>query len=130
MNTTCAYSPNSTADRFPDSRISKDSASRIEGTEDSPTKEHSSGMRSICEKVFARYLKPTRGREHCYFQDGQTQVMIESRQWKMAYSPLEKVTFDVSDEHALLLEVPGDNGVHLVPWHMVLRITVNQGGHL
>lgn len=32
-------------------------------------------------------------------------VMIESRQWKLAYSPLEKVTFDVSDEHALLLEV-------------------------
>ena len=28
------------------------------------------------------------------------------------------------------IEVPGDHGVHLVPWHMILRITVSDGAHL
>ena len=87
-------------------------------------------MRSVCEKVFMRYLKPCPGRQGTYFQAGQTMVMVESRQWKLAYSPLEKVTFDISDEHAILVDVPGDRGVHLIPWHMILRITVHEGaGH-
>jgi hypothetical protein len=85
-------------------------------------------MRSVCEKLFTKYLKPSSGRPNCYVQAGQTQVMIESRQWKLAYSPLEKVVYDLSDEHALLLDVPGDRGTHLVPWHMILRITVHEGG--
>ena len=86
-------------------------------------------MRSICEKVFQRYLKPDITREHVYFQTGDTMVLVESRQWKLAYSALERARFDVNDEHALIIEVPGEHGVHLVPWHMVLRITVNEGGH-
>jgi len=84
-------------------------------------------MRSVCEKLFKRYLKTNPLRQGAYFQAGQTMVMVESRQWKLAYSPLEKATFDVTDEHALLIEVPGDRGVHLVPWHMILRITVTEG---
>ncbi len=86
-------------------------------------------MRSVCEKLFTKYLKPSPGRAGAYFQGGQTMVMVESRQWKLAYSPLEKAVFDVSDESALWIEVPGDHGVHLVPWHMILRITVSEGGH-
>lgn len=86
-------------------------------------------MRSVCEKLFVRFLKPSPGRPNVYFQTGRTQVMLESRQWKLAYSPLEKVMFDLSDEHAILVEVPGEGGVHLVPWHMILRITVSDGGH-
>ena len=85
-------------------------------------------MRSVCEKLFQKHLKTNPTRPSCYFQAGKTMVMVESRQWKLSYSPLEKVTFDLSDEHALLLEVPGENGVHLIPWHMVLRITVFEGG--
>jgi hypothetical protein len=85
-------------------------------------------MRSICEKLFTKLLKPAPGRPNCFIQTGQTMVMIESRQWKLAYSPLEKVIFDLGDENAILLEVPGDHGVHLVPWHMVLRVTVHEGG--
>lgn len=55
-------------------------------------------------------------------------VVVESRQWKLSYSPMERVKFDLSDEGALLIEVPGDdNGVHLIPWNMILRITVNEG---
>ncbi|MBI4902096.1 MAG: hypothetical protein HY820_00570 [Acidobacteria bacterium] len=53
-------------------------------------------------------------------------VIVETRQWKLAYSPMEKTRFDIGDDHALLLEVPSENGVHLVPWHMVLRITVTE----
>ena len=87
-------------------------------------------MRAVCEGLFKKYLRSCPGRPNAYFQTGQTMVMIESRQWKLAYSHLEKVTFDVSDEDAILLEVPGDRGVHLVPWHMILRITVSEGGHL
>ncbi len=86
-------------------------------------------MRAVCEELFKKYLKPCPGRPNAYFQAGRTMVMIESRQWKLAYSQLEKVTFDVSDEDAILLEVPGDQGVHLVPWHMILRITISEGGH-
>jgi hypothetical protein len=85
-------------------------------------------MRSVCEKLFMRLLKPCPGRPNVYFQTGQTMVMLESRQWKLAYSPLEKAKFDLSDESAILVEVPGDHGVHLVPWHMILRITVSEGG--
>ena len=87
-------------------------------------------MRSVCEMLFKRYLKPSPGRPNTYFQAGHTMVMIESRQWKLAYSQLEKVTFDLSDEHAILLEVPGDCGVHLVPWHAVIRVTVSEGARL
>jgi hypothetical protein len=87
-------------------------------------------MRSVCERLFMRFLKTNPGRPNVYFQTGQTMVMLESRQWKLAYSPLEKVMFDLSDESALLVEVPGEHGVHLVPWHMILRITVNEGGRL
>ena len=87
-------------------------------------------MRSVCEKLFQKLLRVVPTRPSAYFQTGHTMVMIESRQWKLAYSPLEKAVFDVSDEHALLIEVPGERGVHLVPWHMVLRITVSEGGHL
>ena len=85
-------------------------------------------MRSVCETLFKRYLKPAPGKPNHYVQAGQTMVMLESRQWKLAYSPLEKVTFDLNDEHAMLLEVPGDHGVHLVPWHAIVRITVSEGG--
>jgi len=87
-------------------------------------------MRSVCEKVFTRFLKTNPGRPGVYFQTGQTMVMVESRQWKLAYSPLEKAMFDLSDENAILIEVPGDHGVHLVPWHMILRITVSEGSRL
>ncbi len=93
-------------------------------------REEEEAMRAVCEKLFQRYLKPSPGKANTYYQNGQIMVMVESRQWKLAYSPLEKVTFDVSDEHALLIDVPGDHGTHLVPWHMVLRITVHEGAHL
>jgi len=86
-------------------------------------------MRSVCEKLFNKYLRPNPVRPGTYIQTGQTMVMVESRQWKLAYSPLEKVTFDISDENAIVIEVPGDHGAHLVPWHMILRITVSEGGH-
>ena len=85
-------------------------------------------MRSVCEQLFQRYLKPVAGRPGCYAQAGQTQVMIESAQWKLAYSPLEKVIFDLSNEQALLMDVPGDRGTHLVNWGRMLRITVHEGG--
>jgi len=84
-------------------------------------------MRSITEKLFQRYLTADAKRPQIYLQGGRVMVIIETRQWKLAYSPMERVSFDLSDEHALLLEVPGEHGVHLVPWHMVLRITVNEG---
>jgi hypothetical protein len=84
-------------------------------------------MRSVCEKLFKQRLKANPARPNAYLQAGHTMVMVESRQWKLAYSPLEKVTFDLSDEHSLQIEVPGDHGVHLVPWHMILRITVHEG---
>jgi hypothetical protein len=86
-------------------------------------------MHSVCKKLFQRYLKADPTRENVFFQTGDIMVLVESRQWKLAYSALEKCKFDVSDEHALLIDVPGEHGTHLVPWHMVLRITVNQGGH-
>ena len=85
-------------------------------------------MRSVCEKLFLERLRAVPARPAAFFQTGQTMVMVESRQWKLAYSPLEKAVFDVTDEHALLIEVPADRGVHLVPWHMILRITVSEGG--
>jgi hypothetical protein len=87
-------------------------------------------MRSVCEKVFKKSLREVPTRPGTFFQAGQTMVMIESRQWKLAYSPLEKVIFDATDEHALLLEVPGEHGTHIIPWHMVLRITITEGAHL
>jgi hypothetical protein len=87
-------------------------------------------MRSVCEKVFKKYLKPNPVRPGAYFQVGQTMVLVESRQWKLAYSVHEKATFDLTEEDALLIEVPGDRGVHIVPWHMILRITVSEGSSL
>jgi hypothetical protein len=84
-------------------------------------------MRSVCEKLFQRFLKKDPMRANVHYQAGQTMVLVETRQWKLAYSPLEKTRYDVSDEQGLLLEVPGENGVHLIPWHMVLRITVTEG---
>ncbi len=86
-------------------------------------------MRSVCEKLFKQRLREYPNRANTYFQTGQTMVMVESRQWKLAYAPLEKAVFDVSDEAALVIEVPGDHGMHLIPWHMILRITVTEGGH-
>jgi hypothetical protein len=85
-------------------------------------------MRSVCEALFKKHLNPAPGRPNGYIQTGQTMVMIESRQWKLAYSPLEKVVFDLTDENAIVLEVPGDHGVHLVPWHVIIRITISSGG--
>lgn len=68
------------------------------------------------------------GRAGVFVQTGRTMVVVESRQWKLSYSPMEKVKFDLTDEGSLLIEVPGDdNGVHLIPWTMILRITVNEG---
>ena len=29
----------------------------------------------------------------------------------------------------MIIEVPGEHGAHLVPYHMLLRITVNEGVH-
>lgn len=85
-------------------------------------------MHSVCKKLFQQYLQKDPSRDHVYYQTGNTMVMIESRQWKLAYSPLEKAKFDVSNEDAIVIEVPGEHGAHLVPWRMVLRVTVNQGG--
>jgi hypothetical protein len=87
-------------------------------------------MRAVCERVFKQHLKPSPNRQDAYFQSGKSMVVVESRQWKMAYSPLEKVTYDIADANAMVIEVPGDNGVHVVPWNMILRITVseNRGG--
>ena len=86
-------------------------------------------MRSVCETMFKRLLKPSPGKPNCYIQSGQTMVMVESDKWKLAYSQLERVTFDISDEHALIMDVPGDHGVHLVPWHVIVRITITDGAH-
>jgi hypothetical protein len=87
-------------------------------------------MQTICRKLFDQYLKRDPVRPDVYFQTGDTMVLVESRQWKLAYSPLEKCKFDISDPGAIIIEVPGDRGAHLVPWHMVLRITINHGtGH-
>jgi hypothetical protein len=85
-------------------------------------------MRSVCEKLFMKRLKANPAAPGTYIQTGKTMVMVESRQWKLAYSPLEKATFDLSDENALLIDVPADRGSHLVPWNMILRITVVEGG--
>jgi hypothetical protein len=86
-------------------------------------------MRSVCERMFQRLLQKDQTRENVYYQTGRTAVIVETRQWKLAYSPLEKAKFDVSDEHAMIIEVPGEHGAHLVPYHMLLRITVNEGAH-
>ena len=87
-------------------------------------------MRALCEKLFQQKLKVVPTRPQVYFQTGQTMLMIESRQWKLAYSPLEKATFDVSDDQALWIDVPSERGVHLIPWHMILRITITEGTSL
>ena len=85
-------------------------------------------MRATCEKLFQRYLKKFEARPGVYVQAGRTMVIVETRQWKLSYSPMEKAKFDVSDEGGLFIEVTGEeNGVHLIPWNMVLRITVNEG---
>lgn len=87
-------------------------------------------MQAVCQKLFQQYLQKDPVRENVYFQTGDTMVLVESRQWKLAYSPLEKAKFDLNSESAILIEVPGERGTHLIPWHMVLRITVNRGtGH-
>lgn len=86
-------------------------------------------MRSVCERLFQQHLKSDPTRKNVYFQAGNTMVIMETRQWKLSYSPLEKAKYDVSDEHAILIEVPGEHGVHLVPWHMLLRVTVFEGMH-
>jgi len=86
-------------------------------------------MRSVCQKLFEQYLKNDPLRENVYFQTGNIMVLVETRQWKLAYSTLEKARFDLNDEHAMIIEVPGEHGAHLIPWHMVLRITVNEGIH-
>ena len=86
-------------------------------------------MRSVCEKLFQRLLKKDPSQANVYYQTGNTQVIVETRQWKLAYSPLEKTKFDISDENAMIIDVPGEHGAHLVPWRMVLRITVNEGIH-
>jgi hypothetical protein len=41
-------------------------------------------MRSVGKQLFQKYLKPYPGRPNCFIQAGQTQVMVESRQWKLA----------------------------------------------
>ena len=85
-------------------------------------------MRAICTKLFQQYLQKDSTRQDVYYQTGNTMVLVETRQWKLAYSPLEKAKFDISDDNAIVIEVPGEHGAHLVPWHMLLRITINQGG--
>ena len=82
-------------------------------------------MQTVCKKLFQQYLQKDPTRENVYFQTGNTMVLVETRQWKLAYSPLEKAKFDLNDESAIMIEVPGERGAHLVPWRMVLRITVN-----
>ncbi len=73
-------------------------------------------MRATCEKLFQRYLKKFEARPGVYVQAGRTMVIVETRQWKLAYSPIEKAKFDVSDEGGLFIEVTGEeNGVHLIP---------------
>jgi hypothetical protein len=85
-------------------------------------------MQAACKKLFQQYLQKDPTRENVYFQTGDTMVLVETRQWKLAYSPLEKAKFDLTDESAIVIEVPGERGAHLVPWNMVLRITVNNAG--
>ena len=85
-------------------------------------------MHSVCKNLFQQYLQKDPSRDNVYYQTGNTMVIVETRQWKLAYSPLEKAKFDVSHGDAIVIEVPGEHGAHLVPWRMVLRITVNQGG--
>jgi hypothetical protein len=88
----------------------------------------STSLRASCEKVFMRYLKRFEGRPGVFVQTGRVMVIVESRQWKLSYSPMEKAKFDLSDEGALFIEVQGEeNGVHMIPWNMLLRITVNEG---
>ena len=84
-------------------------------------------MQNVCKKLFNQYLQKDPTRENVYYQTGDTMVIVETRQWKLAYSPLEKAKFDVNDDDAIIIEVPGEYGAHLVPWNMVLRITVNRG---
>jgi len=84
-------------------------------------------MQTVCKKLFQQYLQKDPTRENVYYQTGETMVLVETRQWKLAYSPLEKAKFDVNDGDAIIIEVPGEHGAHLVPWNMVLRITVNRG---
>ena len=83
-------------------------------------------MRNVCEKLFKRYLKMNPTRPNVYFQTGGTMVIVESRQWKLAYSSLEKAQFDITDDHAMIIEVPGEHGAHMVPWHVLVRVTVNE----
>lgn len=85
-------------------------------------------IRGACDKLFTRYLKRLDGRPGVWVQQGRTMVVVETRQWKNSYSPMERARFDLTDEAALMIEVSGEeNGVHLIPWHMILRITVNEG---
>jgi hypothetical protein len=94
------------------------------------TPETSTHMQAVCQKLFQQYLQKDPARENVYFQTGDTMVLVETRQWKLAYSSLEKAKFDLTSESAIVIEVPGERGAHLIPWHMVLRITVNRGtGH-
>ena len=82
-------------------------------------------MHTVCKQLFQQYLQKDSARENVYYQTGDTMVLVETRQWKLAYSPLEKAKFDLNHDSAIVIEVPGERGAHMVPWNMVLRITVN-----
>lgn len=54
-------------------------------------------IRAACEKLFSRYLKKFEGRAGVFVQCGRTRVVVESRQWQLSYSPMERVKFDPTD---------------------------------
>ena len=85
-------------------------------------------MQAACEKLFKRYLKLVPGRDRVFAAQGRVMVIVETRQWKLSYSSLEGVSFDISDPGGLFIEMSKeDKGQHLIPWGQLLRITVNEG---
>lgn len=84
-------------------------------------------MRSSAEKLFDKYLQPVAGRKLVYTPKGQLTVIVETRQWKLSFATMERALFDVNDEGSLFIEAQAENGVHMIPWSQVLRVTVHQG---
>lgn len=84
-------------------------------------------MRASAEKLFEKYLQKVDGRKLVYTPKGQVTVIVETRQWKLSFAALERALLDVNDEGALFVEAKAENGIHMIPWNQVLRVTVHEG---
>jgi hypothetical protein len=102
-------------------------ASRVLGLNSRSHSADGRGMRNSAEKLFERYLQKVDGRKLVYTPKGQTTLIVETRQWKLSFAAMEKALFDINDEGALFVEAKAENGVHMIPWNQVLRVTVHEG---